>query len=65
MTPNLLIKGSTLLPPLIGDAHRADMRVRDGVITEIGTDPDCSREQVLDIKGRMVHLNLKHGVPCS
>ena len=36
MTPNLLIQGGTLLHPLTGDAHRADMRIRDGVITESG-----------------------------
>jgi len=54
MTPNLLIQGGTLLHPLTGDAHRADIRIRDGVITEIGRDLVSSGEQVLDIKGRMV-----------
>ncbi len=57
MTPNLLIQGGALLRPLTGDAHRTDMRIRGGVITEIGHDPVCSGEYVLDIKGCMVHFN--------
>jgi dihydroorotase len=43
MTPDLLLRGGTLLHPETGDTQSADLLIRDGTIAEIG--PDLSGEE--------------------
>ena len=54
MTPNLLIKNGSLLDPLAKEISRADVRIRHGLIVEIGSNLKPSDEMVFDATERMI-----------
>ena len=54
MTPDLFIQNGTILDPVKEETQRADIRIRNGVIAEIGPDLTVSGEKVLEADGRMI-----------
>jgi dihydroorotase len=55
MTPDLLIRGGTLLHPQTGQTESADVLIRDGVIAEIAEDVDAESDvPVYDATDRLV-----------
>ncbi|MXX97543.1 MAG: dihydroorotase [Rhodothermaceae bacterium] len=54
MTSDLCIQNGVILNPSTGKSRRADIRIRDGLIVEIGSNLTVSDERVLDAKGRMI-----------
>lgn len=54
MTPDLNIQNGTLLNPISGDLQRADIRIRNGLIAEIGPNLAASDEKIIDATGRMI-----------
>ncbi|MDX1547406.1 MAG: amidohydrolase family protein, partial [Rhodothermales bacterium] len=51
-TPDLLLRGGTLLDPESGETRRADVLLRDGVIARIGEDLDGGGVPVYDAAGK-------------
>jgi N-acyl-D-aspartate/D-glutamate deacylase len=51
---DLLVKGGTLVDGTGAAARRGDVRVRDGIIVEVGTALDVSGDTVLDADGALV-----------
>lgn len=54
MTPDLLLRGGTLLDPETGARRRADLLIRDGVIAAIGEGLDAGDVPVYDASDRLV-----------
>ncbi len=54
MTPDLLLRGGTLLDPATGSQRAADILIRDGRIAEIGVDLDADRVPVYDCTDRLI-----------
>ncbi len=54
MTPNLFIQNGLLLDPVSGKIERGNVRIRSGMIAEIGTELTVSDEPVLEAEGRMI-----------
>ena len=54
MIPDLYIQNGMLLDPQRGDIQHADIRIRNGRITEIGLDIRASGEQILEAGGKLV-----------
>jgi len=54
MTPDLLLKGGTLLDPETGATRTADILIKDGTIAAIGDDLDAGDAPVYDATGRMI-----------
>lgn len=66
---NLLLKGGRVLDPASGLDGPLDVRVRDGIIAEIGADLSAADATVLDVKTLLVvpglidvHLHLMNGL---
>lgn len=53
-TPNLLLKGGTVLNPETGTERTADVRIEGGVIVEIGENLDAKDEAVFDCTDRYI-----------
>ena len=51
-TPDLLLRGGTLLDPESGEARRADVLIREGVIARIGEDLDDGGVPVYEAAGK-------------
>jgi len=54
MTPDLCIQNGVILNPSTGKSRRADIRIHDGLIVEIGSNLTVSDERVLEAKGRVI-----------
>ncbi len=54
MNPDLFIQNGAILNPSTGKTRRADIRIRKGLIAEVGENLKASDEQVLEAKGRMI-----------
>ena len=54
MTPNLLLKGGTLLNPTTGTTRRADVLIRDGAIARIGEPIDADDVPEYDCTGALI-----------
>lgn len=52
--PDLLLSGGLLLDLDTGDTTRADLLIRDGVITQIGEISDAEGAEVVDISGKLI-----------
>ncbi len=66
---NFLLKGGRLLDPAAGRDGLFDVRVRDGIVAEIGADLSPDDATVIDVKGLLVtpglidvHLHLMKGL---
>lgn len=66
---NFILKGGRLVDPANGRDGVLDVRVRDGVVDEIGTDLAADGATVIDVKGLLVtpglidvHLHLMNGL---
>ncbi len=55
-TPNLLIKGGTILDPLSGETTAADILIKDGLIASIGNDLSDGETETYDASGRMISI---------
>lgn len=53
-TPDLVIQNGTLLNPETGETRHADVRIKDGVITEIGTGIAVDGSPTYDASGKML-----------
>ena len=53
-TPNLLLKGGTILDPETATQRAADVRIKDGVIVEIGENLDAGDDTVFDCTNRYI-----------
>ena len=53
-TPDVLLKGGTLLDPEAGTQRRADLRISEGIIVEIGEDIDADGIPVYDCADRLI-----------
>jgi dihydroorotase len=56
LTPNLLIAGGTILNPQTGLKTDADIRIENGVITEIGANLKQKGEAVFNAAGKMISI---------
>ena len=54
MTPDLLIKGGTLLDPETGETRAADILIHDGKIARIGAGLDAGGAEVYDAAGKTI-----------
>ncbi len=54
--PDLLIKGGSILDPIGGTSNRADILIRDGIITEIGSDLGRNSVDVFDASEKSVSI---------
>ncbi|MEX0599053.1 MAG: dihydroorotase [Rhodothermales bacterium] len=54
MTPDLLLRGGTLLDPVSGAERQADVRIRDGRISSVGSDLDPGDDPVYDCSGKLI-----------
>jgi dihydroorotase len=55
-TPNLLIQGGTILNPVTGEEKKADIRIENGVIAEIGSGLKSDGVKVLDATGKLISI---------
>jgi len=55
-TPDLLIKGGTLLDPVTGSTSQSDVLIRDGVITALGVGLSAEAVPVYDATGKYVSM---------
>lgn len=53
-TPDLLLRGGTLLDPRDGSTRRADVLIRDGVVADVGPDLEAGGVPVFDASGAYV-----------
>ena len=53
-SPDVLFKGGTLIDPETGEQRLADVRVRDGMIVEIGPDLEADGAPTVDCSERMI-----------
>jgi len=54
MTPDLLLRGGTVLDPVADTETRADVRIRDGAIAAVGPDLDAGGAPVVDVDGAYI-----------
>ena len=54
MTPDICIQNGAILDPATGETRSQDIRICDGVITEIGPNLVASGEKVLEAEGRVI-----------
>lgn len=54
MPSDLLIRHGTLLDPASGDTREADIRIRDGVIAEVGPGLSAENVETVDASGKMI-----------
>ena len=54
MTPDLLLRGGTVLDPVADTETRADVRIRDGAIAAVGRDLDTAGAPVVDVDGAYI-----------
>lgn len=54
MTPDLCIQNGVLLNPVTGESRSADIRIRNGIIAEVGRDLAVTDERVLEAKDRLI-----------
>jgi dihydroorotase len=54
MTPNLLLRGGTVLNPVADTETRADVHIRDGAIAAVGPDLDTAGAPVVDVDGAYI-----------
>jgi len=54
MTPDIIIKNGSILNPVDASLHRTDIRIRGGVITEIGIDLRVINEYIVDADERLI-----------
>ena len=55
-TPHLLIQGGTLLNPESGEQKKADIRIKDGVIVEVGAGLKSQGEASYDATGKLISI---------
>ncbi|NQV72159.1 dihydroorotase [bacterium] len=55
-TPHLLIQGGTLLNPESGKQKKADIRIKDGVIVEVGAGLKSQGEASYDATGKLISI---------
>jgi dihydroorotase len=55
-TPDLLIKGGTLLDPVSGSESRSDVLIKDGLIAALGKDLSAEGVAVFDASGKYVSM---------
>ena len=51
---NLIVKNGLLIDGTGSPARKADVRIRDGLVTEVGTNLDPDGEEVIDAAGAYV-----------
>ncbi|MFQ5569055.1 MAG: dihydroorotase [Rhodothermales bacterium] len=54
LTPDLLLKGGTLLDPATGHTRRADILIKDGTIAQVGEGLDADAVPVYDCTDRLI-----------